>query len=101
MQNLNHDSRDMFEFYSNILVSMSPDWIADKGGGISEIQHLTENNYERTVLKFDQFNSKGEKTLPMIIIELLFRENNIDSKHHLSIYKKNLLCWDVEVYFPL
>jgi hypothetical protein len=50
MQNLTDNSREMFEFYSNIIVSVAPDWIAEEDRGISNIQHLTENDYEKKIL---------------------------------------------------
>jgi hypothetical protein len=101
MQNLTDNSREMFEFYSNILVSVAPDWIAEEDRGISNIQHLTENDYERTVLNFDQLNRNGENSYPVIVIELGLTENNIEGKPYLSIYKKNYLWWENIVYFPL
>ena len=102
MQNHYDESRDLFEFYSSLLVSMSPDWIADKGGGHSEVEHRTdEKDYERTILNFDQSNSRGEETFPMIIVELFIKEDDMRVKPNVCIYKKNLTSWDSVLYFPL
>jgi hypothetical protein len=101
MQSQYERERELFEFYSNLLESMSPDWIAEQGGGNSSVERRThEDNHERTILSFEQYDRGGINKHPLIIIDFDARQNVIEDESRLCIYKKYLGTWHSEEYFP-
>jgi len=101
MQSQHIRERELFEFYSTLLEAMSPDWIAEKDGGNSSVERrIHEDNHERTVLSFEQYDRRGINKHPLIIIDFDARDNVIEDQQRLCIYKKFLGVWHSEEYFP-
>ena len=115
MQDRFDTDRDWYEFYSVLLVSMSQDYIADKGGGNSLIQHFSEKDDQKIVLNFHKLDRRGEEIYPRIVVQLFFRitdiqhseefeeedhEEHDNSVPYIDIYKVNFDGWN-RVNFPL
>jgi|LauGreDrversion4_2_1035121.scaffolds.fasta_scaffold322371_2 hypothetical protein len=102
------EASTFFEFYSNLLSSMGPSWILEKGGGNAQIETRTEDNIRTVILNFSQLNMYGEETYPKIIIDFISGDDQSEensesdeSADYLVIFKDDSMYNYQSIYFPL